>query len=195
MQVKAARLYIRSRTDVVTFFIFVVIVTCNFWTSFATSFAGIGAPRRLRWNYCNIQYTYVRKWRCSTLMLGLAAPWGPNSSKNVPPAPAAHASDRDRHTLLNNMLLLKLIFKIFQLLWGYNSVSFAARKMANLPMNSASNSLNSKNLIFTCLHPKQGFPATHHICSKYYTVLKWESRFTFGLNAAEITDFIKKLFK
>ncbi len=33
------------------------------------------------------------------------------------------------------------------------------------------------------------------ICFKYYIVLKWESRFILGLNAAENTDDIKKLFK
>ncbi len=30
---------------------------------------------------------------------------------------------------------------------------------------------------------------------RYYNVLKWGSRFTLGLNAAKITDYIKKLFK
>ncbi len=30
---------------------------------------------------------------------------------------------------------------------------------------------------------------------KNYIVLKWESRFTFGLNAAIITHYIKKCFK
>ncbi len=29
-------------------------------------------------------------------------------------------------------------------------------------------------------------------CLKYYNVLKWESRFTLGLNAAKNTDYIKK---
>ncbi len=33
------------------------------------------------------------------------------------------------------------------------------------------------------------------ICLKYYIVLKWESSFTFVLNAAKITDYIKKLLK
>ncbi len=33
------------------------------------------------------------------------------------------------------------------------------------------------------------------ICIRYYIVLKWESRFTFGLNAAQTTDYIKKMFK
>ncbi len=33
------------------------------------------------------------------------------------------------------------------------------------------------------------------ICFKYFIVLKWESKCTFGLNATEITDYIKKLFK
>ncbi len=32
-------------------------------------------------------------------------------------------------------------------------------------------------------------------CFKYHIVLKWESRFTLRLNAAKITDCIKKLFK
>ncbi len=30
---------------------------------------------------------------------------------------------------------------------------------------------------------------------KYYNVLEWESRFTFGLNAAKNTDYIKISFK
>ncbi len=30
------------------------------------------------------------------------------------------------------------------------------------------------------------------ICFKYFIVLKWESRFTLGLHAAKITDYIKK---
>ncbi len=29
---------------------------------------------------------------------------------------------------------------------------------------------------------------------KYYNVLKWEIKFTLGLNADKITDYIKKLF-
>ncbi len=33
------------------------------------------------------------------------------------------------------------------------------------------------------------------VCFKDYILLKWESRFIFWLNAAEITDYIKKLFK
>ncbi len=33
------------------------------------------------------------------------------------------------------------------------------------------------------------------VCFKDYIVLKWESRFIFRLNAAEIPDYIKKLFK
>ncbi len=31
-------------------------------------------------------------------------------------------------------------------------------------------------------------------CFKDYTVLKWDSRFLSGMNAAKITDYIKKLF-
>ncbi len=30
---------------------------------------------------------------------------------------------------------------------------------------------------------------------KYYNVLKWESRFTFRLDAAKITDYIKKILQ
>ncbi len=30
---------------------------------------------------------------------------------------------------------------------------------------------------------------------KYYNIVKWESRFTLGLDAAKITDYIKKFFK
>ncbi len=30
---------------------------------------------------------------------------------------------------------------------------------------------------------------------KYYNVLKWESKFTFGLNTAKNTHYIKKSFK
>ncbi len=33
------------------------------------------------------------------------------------------------------------------------------------------------------------------VCFKDYVELRWESRFIFRLNAAEITDYIKKLFK
>ncbi len=33
------------------------------------------------------------------------------------------------------------------------------------------------------------------VCFKDYIVLKWESRFIYRLNTAEITDYIKKLFK
>ncbi len=33
------------------------------------------------------------------------------------------------------------------------------------------------------------------MCFKYYIALKWKDRFIFLLNAAEITDLIKKLFK
>ncbi len=33
------------------------------------------------------------------------------------------------------------------------------------------------------------------ICLKYYTVQKWESRFTFRLNAAKNTHYIKKCSK
>ncbi len=33
------------------------------------------------------------------------------------------------------------------------------------------------------------------ICFEYYTVLKWASKFRFGLNAVEIANYIKKLFK
>ncbi len=32
-------------------------------------------------------------------------------------------------------------------------------------------------------------------CSKYYYVLKWESKFTLVLNAAKIIDYNKKFFK
>ncbi len=32
-------------------------------------------------------------------------------------------------------------------------------------------------------------------CFKDYIVLKWESRFFSRLNVAEITDYIKKIFK
>ncbi len=33
------------------------------------------------------------------------------------------------------------------------------------------------------------------VCFKDHIVLRWESRFIFRLNATEITDYIKKLFK
>ncbi len=33
------------------------------------------------------------------------------------------------------------------------------------------------------------------ICFKYFIVLKWESRCTLGVDAAEITDYIKKLLR
>ncbi len=33
------------------------------------------------------------------------------------------------------------------------------------------------------------------VCFKDYIVLRWESRFIFRLNAVEIADYIKKLFK
>ncbi len=33
------------------------------------------------------------------------------------------------------------------------------------------------------------------ICFKYYTVLKWESRFNYKIDAAKITDYIRKQYK
>ncbi len=33
------------------------------------------------------------------------------------------------------------------------------------------------------------------VCFQDYIVLRWESRYIFRMNAAEITDYIKKLFK
>ncbi len=46
-----------------------------------------------------------------------------------------------------------------------------------------------KSLLF---HPKLRFPKTHH---KYYNVLKWERRFTYGVNDVKNTDYFKKCFK
>ncbi len=38
-------------------------------------------------------------------------------------------------------------------------------------------------------------PPLRLTCLKYYNEMKWESRFTLGLNAAKNTDYIKKHFK
>ncbi len=46
------------------------------------------------------------------------------------------------------------------------------------------------------IFPKSGAKGLQKLpFSKYYKVLKWESRFTLGLNAAENADHIKKRFK
>ncbi len=46
------------------------------------------------------------------------------------------------------------------------------------------------------ISPRSGAMGLQRLpCSKYYNVLKWESRFTLGHNAAKNMDYMKKCFK
>ncbi len=50
----------------------------------------------------------------------------------------------------------------------------------------------TKNSVDPHVYP---YPLQRLPCLKYYNVLKWGSRFTLGLDAAKITNYIKKSFK
>ncbi len=58
-----------------------------------------------------------------------------------------------------------------------HSISHKKDKWAHMSISPGSGAMGLERLIFF----------------KYYIVLKWESRFTFGLNTAKITDYIKRL--
>ncbi len=60
----------------------------------------------------------------------------------------------------------------------------------------ALNFVQKSKWVHMSISPKRGVKDLQRLISfKCYKVLKWESRFTLGLNAAKNTDYIKKSFK
>ncbi len=60
------------------------------------------------------------------------------------------------------------------------------------------NSVQKSLRVHTSISPisgARGLQRLHFLELLYYNVLEWESRFTFGMDAAENTNYIKKFFK